>query len=257
MEFINFVKLKEQIEKQINFINSDEFKFEKLNEFKDKITINDRELLKTYYNNGFFNIDNNEEKEIKFKLLMKLYISILKRMGILIVDPIRGYCDVLYNFNFNDVKGKNEFDIIFKNLDENINNLKKIDFGEQKLIQLMMLNRIIRTLPILGYSNISKQLTNHLIIVYNKINNHNNNNNSNNYASKIIINGRINLIYFEKDIQQSIPYTVNKFKYNNKLNTYEKYNCKSYEIKNEVIGLDEFGYLKDKNGKSYIVLVTT
>ena len=248
MEFINFIQFKEQIENEIIYINSDEFKFEKLNELKDKITINDHGLLKKYYDSGFFNINNDdEEKKIKFKLLMVLYISILKRMGILIVDPIRGYCNVLYDFKFSNIEGKNEFDIIFENLDKNINNLKQINFGRQKLIQLMMLNRIIRILPILGYSNLSKQLTNHLIIVYNKIDNHNSK-----FASTIIINGRISLIYFEKDIKQSIPYTVNEFKFNNKLNRCEEYNCNSYEIKKNLIGLDNHGYLKDKEGKSYI-----
>ena len=58
--------------------------------------------------------------------------------------------------------------------------------------------------------------------------------------------------YFGKDIKQSIPYTVNEFKFNNKLNTYKEYNCNSYEIKGKVICSDDYGYLKNKEGKSYI-----
>ena len=255
MEFINFIQSKEEIKKLINYVDSDKFKFEKLNKLKDKILIKDHKLLKNYYNNGFFNINDDKEKEIKFKLLMILYINILKRMGILIVDLIKGYCNVLYDFNIYNIDKEKEggdHDIIFSRLSKDINKLNEIIFGKEKLIQLIVLNRIIRILPVLGFSNISKQLTNHLIIIYNKIKNNNNDNKNNSYATKIIINDRLNFIYFEKDIEQSIPYPVNKFKYDDKLNVYEKFNCISYKIKSEIITIDDYGYLKDRNGESYI-----
>ncbi len=261
-EFLLFLEDEKQLDDKLKYLLSEEFNFKELlnPKFLDIITFKNYDLLLSCFKEGYFNVKNNDEKkEIKFRKLNALYILILMRLGIKIIDIYRGYCDISYNFDLSKLKG--ETDKILYNLKNEIKYII-IEKNEIRLSKMIILTRIIRTLPYIGHFKISQQLTNHLIKIYNEIEFNENDGNEENILKMkkllddIIQNGRIRYIKydFNNKIDENFDIKENEFKTN--INIHSNYDCTFYQIKSNTgkvikIGVDDKGYLKNKNKQSY------
>ena len=261
-EFLLFLEDEEQLDNTLKYVLDENFKFEKLlnPKFLNTITFESYELLLNCYKDGYFNVENNDKKkEIKFKKLNALYAIILMRLGIKIIDIYRGYCDISFNFDLSKLKG--ETDKILYNLKNEIKNLAI----EENIIQsskLTILIRIIRTLPYIGNFKLSQQLTNHLIKIYNEIEfNENDGNEKDILKMKELLNdiiqrGRISCIKNDFNNKIDKNFKINKNKYKTNIDNNSNYNCNFFQFKSNSgniikIGVDDKGYLKNKDGQSY------